>query len=166
MRIATIFRSTPDYLSPSTAQGYAQPLPRRSGAGYNTGMLANKLVHRCLRVGLPEDAVVDRPTSTAYARGGVGPARTYRIPGAVGTVGMISPRGEHFCERCNRLRLTADGFLRPCLLGEHEVEVRGALRRGDPIDPLLRQAAALKPEKNELCTNRTASNRWMAEIGG
>ena len=100
------------------------------------------------------------------ARGGVGPARTYRIPGAVGTVGMISPRGEHFCERCNRLRLTADGFLRPCLLGEHEVEVRGALRRGDPIDPLLRQAAALKPEKNELCTNRTASNRWMAEIGG
>ncbi len=99
-------------------------------------------------------------------RRGDGPARTYRIPGGLGTVGVISPRGEHFCERCNRLRLTADGFLRPCLLGDREVEVRDALRRGEPMEPLLRQAVALKPEKNELCVNRVASNRWMAEIGG
>jgi cyclic pyranopterin phosphate synthase len=79
---------------------------------------------------------------------------------------LISPRGEHFCERCNRLRLTADGFLRPCLLGEREVEVRGALRRGEPIEPLLMKAVTLKPEKHELASNKTPSNRWMAEIGG
>jgi cyclic pyranopterin phosphate synthase len=97
---------------------------------------------------------------------GGGPARSFRLPGALGTVGLISPRGEHFCDRCNRLRLTADGFLRPCLLGEREVEVRGALRRGEPIEPLLAQAVSLKPEKHELASNKTPSNRWMAEIGG
>jgi len=99
-------------------------------------------------------------------RGAGGPARSFRLPGALGTVGLISPRGEHFCERCNRLRLTADGFLRPCLLGEREVEVRGALRRGEPIESLLMKAVTLKPEKHELASNKTPSNRWMAEIGG
>ena len=73
---------------------------------------------------------------------------------------------EALLERCNRLRLTADGFLRPCLLGEREVEVRGALRRGEPIEPLLMKAVTLKPEKHELASNKTHSNRWMAEIGG
>jgi len=97
---------------------------------------------------------------------GAGPARTYRLPGAKGSVGLISPRGEHFCERCNRLRLTADGFLRPCLLGEREVEVRSALRRGEPIEPLLLKAVMLKPEKHELASNHIPTNRWMAEIGG
>ena len=104
--------------------------------------------------------------SEEKAAPGGGPARSFRLPGALGTVGLISPRGEHFCDRCNRLRLTADGFLRPCLLGEREVEVRGALRRGEPIEPLLAQAVSLKPEKHELASNKTPSNRWMAEIGG
>jgi cyclic pyranopterin phosphate synthase len=95
-----------------------------------------------------------------------GPARVYRLPGAQGTVGLISPRGEHFCERCNRLRLTADGFLRPCLLGEREVNVREPLRRGQAIEPLLEEATRLKPEKHELASNKVPANRWMAEIGG
>jgi cyclic pyranopterin phosphate synthase len=101
-----------------------------------------------------------------HAALGAGPARTFRLPGALGTVGLISPRGDHFCDRCNRLRLTADGFLRPCLLGEREVEVRGALRRGEPIEPLLMKAVTLKPKKHDLASNKIPSNRWMAEIGG
>ncbi len=98
--------------------------------------------------------------------GGAGPARVYRMPGALGTVGLISPRGEHFCDRCNRLRLTADGFLRPCLLGEREVNVREALRSGQAIEALLQEAVRLKPEMHELASNKIPANRWMAEIGG
>lgn len=56
-------------------------------------------------------------------------ARAYRILGAPGTVGFISPLGEHFCTTCNRLRLTADGRLRPCLLLSDEVPVRESCAR-------------------------------------
>ena len=61
---------------------------------------------------------------------GSGPARTFRIPGARGTVGFISPLGEHFCENCNRLRLTSDGRLRACLVSREETSLREALRSG------------------------------------
>ena len=61
-------------------------------------------------------------------------------------MGFISPVGDHFCQSCNRLRLTSDGYLRPCLLSDVEVPLREALRRGDPILPLIEQAVALKPE--------------------
>ncbi len=112
-------------------------------------------------------AILD-PLGLAEDKGvrGAGPARVYRLPEALGTVGLISPRGEHFCDRCNRLRLTADGFLRPCLLGEREVNVREPLRRGQAVEPLLEEAVRLKPEKHELASNKIPANRWMAEIGG
>ncbi len=106
---------------------------------------------------------------------GNGPARTLRIPGAPGTVGFISPLGEHFCGACNRLRLTADGRLRPCLLLDREVSVREALReehgtaaRDEAIAALIRQAVALKPPGHGLTVTASGfpQNRTMCQIGG
>jgi cyclic pyranopterin phosphate synthase len=103
------------------------------------------------------------PASTPV---GNGPARTFRIPGAMGTVGFISPLGEHFCQNCNRLRLTADGFLRPCLLQENEINVRKALRSGEPLIPLLQRAVDAKPKGHELFFQNYPESRRMAQIGG
>jgi cyclic pyranopterin phosphate synthase len=97
---------------------------------------------------------------------GNGPARTFRIPGALGTVGFISPLGEHFCQNCNRLRLTADGYLRPCLLLDGEVNIREAVRAGQPILPLLQQAVDAKPQGHELFLQHYPESRRMAQIGG
>jgi cyclic pyranopterin phosphate synthase len=97
---------------------------------------------------------------------GNGPARTFQIPGALGTVGFISPLGEHFCQNCNRLRLTADGFLRPCLLLDGEVNVREALRAGEPLLPLIQNAVDAKPKGHELLSQHYPESRRMAQIGG
>jgi cyclic pyranopterin phosphate synthase len=97
---------------------------------------------------------------------GNGPARTFRIPGALGTVGFISPLGEHFCQNCNRLRLTADGYLRPCLLLDGEVNLREALRSGEPLLPLIQKAVDAKPAGHELLTQNYPESRRMAQIGG
>jgi cyclic pyranopterin phosphate synthase len=97
---------------------------------------------------------------------GNGPARTFRIPGAVGTVGFISPLGEHFCKSCNRLRLTADGCLRPCLLQDNEISMREALRSGEPLVPLIQRAVDAKPEGHELFLQKYPESRRMAQIGG
>jgi cyclic pyranopterin phosphate synthase len=97
---------------------------------------------------------------------GNGPSRTFCIPGALGTVGFISPVGEHFCKDCNRLRLTADGFLRPCLLLDGEFNVREALKAGAPLLPVIRQALDSKPEGHELYLSHFPESRRMAQIGG
>ncbi len=97
---------------------------------------------------------------------GNGPARTFRIAGALGTVGFISPLGEHFCQTCNRLRLSADGFLRPCLLMDDEINVRDPLRAGEPLLPLLERAVEAKPEGHELFLQHYPESRRMAQIGG
>jgi cyclic pyranopterin phosphate synthase len=69
----------------------------------------------------------------AKMRAGNGPARYYRLPGADGTLGFITPISEHFCYLCNRLRLTADGQLRPCLLSDYEIDLRTPLRQGADV---------------------------------
>ncbi len=98
---------------------------------------------------------------------GNGPARTFTIPGALGTVGFISPLGEHFCASCNRLRLTADGALRPCLLIDCEILIRDALREGRDLAPHLKKAVQMKPKGHQLellTTHRPT--RAMNQIGG
>jgi len=97
---------------------------------------------------------------------GSGPAREYRLQGAAGTIGFISPLGERFCDTCNRLRLTADGFLRPCLLKDIEIPVLPALRAGEPILPLLMKAVELKPSRHELEEEHYSTGRCMRQIGG
>lgn len=97
---------------------------------------------------------------------GSGPAQEYRLRGARGKVGFISPVSEPFCEQCNRLRLTADGNLRPCLLHNIEVPIRDALRRGEDLLPYLQQAITLKPLAHELEQQHSPSGRCMRQIGG
>ncbi len=97
---------------------------------------------------------------------GNGPARTFRIPGALGTIGLISPVGDHFCKGCNRLRLTADGALRPCLLLDVEIPIREALRAGNNLAHYIAQAVSLKPQGHELCWQHYPETRRMAQIGG
>lgn len=98
---------------------------------------------------------------------GNGPSRTFCIPGALGTVGFISPLGEHFCESCNRLRLTADGKLRPCLDGSNEVSLREVLRSGQPLDDYYHQAILNKPQHHKMFEPIPAkSQRGMSQIGG
>lgn len=98
-----------------------------------------------------------------------GPAALFRLPGAPGTLGFISPVSQHFCPTCNRLRLTADGKLRPCLLDEGEEDVRAALRNNatdDELRALIMRAIAHKPERHHLDQRLIPTNRIMAQIGG
>lgn len=81
---------------------------------------------------------------------GNGPATYYKFPGAKGTVGVITPMSHNFCDRCNRMRLTADGQLRPCLFGDIQTNLRDALREGKDIVPLIEETLRIKPEKHHL----------------
>ena len=99
---------------------------------------------------------------------GGGPAKYFCLPGARGTIGFISPVSEHFCRACNRLRLTADGKLRPCLFSDTEIDLREPLRQGataDDIKRLIQEAAWCKPEGHKLRAGITCE-RFMAQIGG
>lgn len=98
---------------------------------------------------------------------GNGPARAYRIPGALGTVSFISPLGEHFCENCNRLRLTSDGKLRSCLVIPNEVSLRAAVRAGEPLEEYFYQAILDKPQHHNMLAAMPAdAQRGMSQIGG
>jgi cyclic pyranopterin phosphate synthase len=108
------------------------------------------------------------PLEPAASLKGNGPARYFRFPGATGTIGFISPVSEHFCFGCNRLRLTADGKLRPCLLDEGEIDLRPALRSNNPslMKRLIREAIANKPRQHRLSQGHTPRGRAMTQIGG
>ncbi len=81
---------------------------------------------------------------------GWGPARYFEFPGAQGTVGFISPLSRHFCSECNRLRVTAEGRIRPCLFSDTEYDVRAALRAGDDegARAVLYEALGAKPDEH------------------
>lgn len=81
---------------------------------------------------------------------GNGPATYFRYPGAPGTVGVITPMSHNYCDRCNRMRLTADGQLRPCLFGEVQTNLRDPLRAGEPLEPLIEETLRIKPERHWL----------------
>ena len=101
---------------------------------------------------------------------GGGPAKYYRIPGAPGTIGFISPISNHFCAGCNRLRLTAEGRLRPCLQSPKEIDLKTPLREGASLQELadiIKLAVESKPEKHDLTQSGWAGNkRVMTQIGG
>lgn len=97
---------------------------------------------------------------------GNGPARYYRLAGAVGTIGTITPMTHTYCGSCNRVRLTADGRLRTCLFGEHEVDLRTPLRDGLPLEPFFRQALADKPLEHELLQMKVGGLRALSQVGG
>ena len=105
---------------------------------------------------------------------GNGPAEIFQIPGAKGTLGFISQMSECFCDRCNRMRLSADGLLRPCLLNESgQLDLKTGLRTG--VSPVklreqVRKLLAIKPEINfkqrDAGTETGIYNRTMSQIGG
>lgn len=104
---------------------------------------------------------------------GNGPADIFRIPGAKGTLGFISQMSECFCDRCNRMRLSADGWLRPCLLNESsQINLKTALRNGVNTAQLreqVHQLLLIKPEINfKLRDSGTTDSytRTMSQIGG
>ncbi|HOG45197.1 MAG TPA: GTP 3',8-cyclase MoaA [Anaerolineae bacterium] len=107
---------------------------------------------------------------TAVDGSGAGPARYYRIAGASGSIGFISPLSEHFCFGCNRLRLTADGQLMPCLMSERAIDLRSLLRRGandDELQSAVRAAIAAKPAGHHMDAGpRGPGARPMSRIGG
>lgn len=100
---------------------------------------------------------------------GNGPATYYRFPGAPGTVGVITPMSHNYCDRCNRMRLTADGQLRPCLFGDLQTNLRDPLRRGEPIEPLIQHTLAIKPERHHLVQGSAAGSGGLyalSQVGG
>lgn len=96
---------------------------------------------------------------------GWGPARYYHFKGAEGTVGFISALSRHFCSECNRLRLTAEGELLPCLFSDAHYSVKTALRSGsaEAVRAVLREALGDKPDEHH---HRVGTERSMHEIGG
>jgi cyclic pyranopterin phosphate synthase len=100
---------------------------------------------------------------------GNGPATYFQFPGARGTVGVITPMSHNYCERCNRMRLTANGRLRPCLFGSIETDLRDPLRRGEPLEPLILQTLAIKPERHHLVQGSAAGSGGLlalSQVGG
>ena len=100
---------------------------------------------------------------------GNGPATYFRFPDATGTVGVITPMSHNYCERCNRMRLTADGKLRPCLFGTIETNLRDPLRAGEPLRPLIEETLRVKPEKHYLVQGSTRGSGGLlalSQVGG
>lgn len=100
---------------------------------------------------------------------GNGPATYFRFPGAAGTVGVISPLSHNYCDRCNRVRLTARGSLRTCLFGDHEVDLKTPLRKGGDVREAVRRALSEKPERHFLQLGTAAGSGGLAalsEVGG
>ena len=100
---------------------------------------------------------------------GNGPATYFRLPGAAGTVGVITPMSHNYCDRCNRMRLTADGRLRPCLFGDLHTPLRDPLRAGEPLEPLIRRTLEIKPERHWLVQGAASGSGGLvalSQVGG
>lgn len=136
-------------------------------------------------LGTPAEIAYDHyvPTAESMARietelgplfplyGGVvvGEAKLYRLVGARGTIGFISPVSQPYCDSCSRLRLTADGRIRLCLLTEDELDFKETLRRGgshQELVDLFKQAVRAKPKGGLLPQGLYPANRTMSQIGG
>jgi len=100
---------------------------------------------------------------------GNGPAKYFHLPEATGTIGFISPISHHFCFNCNRLRLTADGKLRPCLLSDKEIDLREPLRSDsshEKVRQAIEHAIYIKPRQHSLSTGNGPGKRFMSQVGG
>ena len=121
---------------------------------------ATEMLSRVRRIGALEPA-----TGPA----GNGPATYYRFPGAPGTVGVITPMSHNYCDRCNRMRLTADGQLRPCLFGEIQTNLRDPLRAGLALEPLVEETLRIKPERHDLVRGSDRGSGGLvalSQVGG
>jgi cyclic pyranopterin phosphate synthase len=100
---------------------------------------------------------------------GNGPATYFQFAGAPGTVGVITPMSHNYCDRCNRMRLTANGRLRPCLFGDIETDLRTPLRAGESLEPHIRRTLEIKPERHHLVPGSASGSgglRALSQVGG
>ncbi|AEI42070.1 GTP 3',8-cyclase MoaA [Paenibacillus mucilaginosus] len=124
------------------------------------------VLERCAERGWKVDAL-EKPIS------GNGPSQNYRIAGAAGTFGLIHPVSDHFCQTCNRLRLTADGNIKPCLYWSDEFNVRRYIGDDEALAAMFFRALDVKPESHEMAQallkqsqSHTPTIRRMSQIGG
>ena len=112
--------------------------------------------------------------SPADAAPGAGPSENFRIDGARGSFGLIHPVSDHFCKTCNRLRLTADGYIKPCLAWTEQFQIRRVVGDDEAMRRMLLEALGTKPEKHEMShflqadasVSQTPTARRMSQIGG
>lgn len=114
--------------------------------------------------------LVDRYTLNPVLRGETaGPAREYKLKGAIGTVGVITPLSGHFCDDCNRVRITAAGQVRNCLFSNGELDLKPVLARGSAaeLQAVLQQVIKSKPAGHALTETSAAHSPFnMAQVGG
>lgn len=112
---------------------------------------------------LPGTAVLERfPRLEPIGNQGV--ARRYRLPGARGTVGIISPLSRGFCAQCRRIRITADGMLKCCLHSREEIPLRGL--HGQELEQAIQRGILQKPQEHHLAERSSDTPRNMNQIGG
>ena len=102
---------------------------------------------------------------------GKGPSRNFRIKGAKGIIGVISPISNHFCKHCNRLRLSADGKIRPCLFSNKRIDIKAPMRLGasdGEIEKVFINAVKIKPARHLLNEGAPLDSQMesMSKIGG
>ena len=121
---------------------------------------------------VPSEVVLRRLAEIAPLEPAIGPARGngpasyFRLEGARGTIGVITPMSHTYCGSCNRVRLTADGRLRTCLFGDDEVDLRSPLREGLPLEPFFRSALSSKPKEHHLLQMQVGGLRALSQVGG
>ena len=95
---------------------------------------------------------------------GNGPALYHQFRGAPGTIGVITPMSHNYCDRCNRMRLTADGQLRPCLFGSIQTNLRDPLRAGEDLIPHIVETLQIKPERHYLIQGSDAGSGGLVAL--
>jgi cyclic pyranopterin phosphate synthase len=121
---------------------------------------------------VPSDEVLDRIASLGALEPGGGPPRGngpaayYHFAGAPGSIGVITPMTHTYCGSCNRVRLTANGRLRTCLFGDHEVDLRTPLRANEALAPYFRRALSEKPREHALLQMKVGGLRALSQVGG
>jgi cyclic pyranopterin phosphate synthase len=121
---------------------------------------------------VPSEEVLERASALGALQSGGGPSRGngpaayYHFAGAPGSIGVITPMTHTYCGSCNRVRLTADGRLRTCLFGDHEIDLRTPLRAGEMLEPYFRRALAEKPKEHALLQLRIGGLSALSQVGG
>jgi cyclic pyranopterin phosphate synthase len=141
---------------------FIELMPTTSQTWWQRHFLSMAEVRRRLAVLGPLEPLIREATA--------GPGRNFRVPGFQGELGFISPMSEHHCRTCNRLRLTADGKLRPCLLAASELDLKGHMRLGlgdDLLGYLFQEAVELKAGKARFSLAHSHHpGQSMVSIGG
>jgi GTP 3',8-cyclase len=112
------------------------------------------------------------PLSPAPLPGGAGPAESYTVQGGKGTIGLIHPISRHFCDKCNRLRLTAEGNLKACLYWQDEYSVKPVIKDREALKALIQKVLNEKPVEHQMAADGTCGSikpgtmRTMSKTGG